>query len=145
MLRINFLRVPLLVHQVALAHDFVYAATTYGKIIIAERHLPANLKTIPSSHSGGLAGGDKFVCHSIFFKFATDSEIPAGGKTQDGKPTTIWMYGGHQRNDTAAMKAAAHDLKGLISFYNTKISGVHFPLMALITYRYVVSSQGADH
>ena len=45
------------------------------------------------------------------------------------------MYGGSERNDAFAMKAAAHDLQALIAFYNTRCEGVNFPLMAIIDYR----------
>lgn len=95
-------------------------------------HLPPERKTIKTCGVGGIAGGEKYICHSIFFKFATDSYIP-GAK--------IWMYGGATRNDTAAMKGAGLDLQGLMSYYDIKVSGLHFPLMALIDYRY--SFEGA--
>jgi hypothetical protein len=33
------------------------------------------------------------------------------------------------------MKAAAHELKGLIGYYSCNIPGLNFPLMALIDYK----------
>jgi len=41
------------------------------------------------------------------------------------------MYGGDQH----AIKAAGHELKGLMCFYNLRMKDLHFPLMALIDYR----------
>lgn len=67
----------------------------------------------------------KYICQNILFKFALDFEIRPG----------LWMYGGDVRSDENAMKAAAHELKGLISYYSCNIEGLHFPLMALIDYK----------
>lgn len=110
-----------------LAHDFVYAAKTFGKIIISEVNLPADYKTIKPSSVGGIAGGEKYMCHSIFFKFAMDPLI--------SQEPPLFLYGGHKQNNYAAMKAASHELNGLIAYYNTKMQGIHYPLMALIDYR----------
>ena len=33
------------------------------------------------------------------------------------------------------MKAAAHELKGLIGYYSCNIPGLNFPLMAMIDYK----------
>ena len=112
-----------------LGHDFVYAAKTYGKIIISEVHLDPQKKTIKPSSIGGIAGGAKYFCQSIFFKLVTDTFIPQ---------SNIWMYGGPKANDSAAIKAAGLDLKGLISLFNVSTyekNEIHFPLMALIDYR----------
>ena len=50
----------------ALYSDFCYAAQSYGSIIISERHLPMEMKTIrPSTSLGGVAGGEKYVCQNI--------------------------------------------------------------------------------
>ncbi|ELR11467.1 uncharacterized protein ACA1_122080 [Acanthamoeba castellanii str. Neff] len=98
-----------------LAHDFVFAAETYGKIIISELGLPVEKKTIKPVAAGGQAGGEKYIVQGIFFKFALD---------------IFGIYGG----DEYAMKAASHDLKGLIHYYSCQIPGLHVPLMALIDY-----------
>ena len=45
------------------------------------------------------------------------------------------MYGGSERNDYAAMKSSKNDMIGLMSYYNSKILGLCFPLMSLIDYR----------
>eukprot|EP00029_Vermamoeba_vermiformis_P005506 TRINITY_DN1931_c0_g1_i1.p1 TRINITY_DN1931_c0_g1~~TRINITY_DN1931_c0_g1_i1.p1 ORF type:complete len:1922 (+),score=411.10 TRINITY_DN1931_c0_g1_i1:83-5848(+) len=108
-----------------LAHDFVYAANTYAKIIISELALPPDEKTIELMDIGGIAGGTKFVCQNILFKFVLDFELKEG----------LWMYGGDSRNDEYAMKAAAHELKGLIGYYSCNIPGLNFPLMAMIDYK----------
>ena len=75
-----------------------------------------DLKTIKPIDIGGVAGGEKFICQGILFKFAIDS---AG------------LYQG----DENAMKSASHDLKGLMNYYHCGIKELHFPLMAYIDYR----------
>ena len=50
----------LLLRQLAaLEAEFVRTATLYGKIIITERFLPDELKTVPPLDIGGIAGGVK--------------------------------------------------------------------------------------
>ncbi|KAL6070346.1 Clu domain-containing protein [Balamuthia mandrillaris] len=101
----------------SLAHDFETTAKRYGKLIIAETFLGDKEKTIrPSSSIGGQAGGQKFLYHGILFKYALDWQN---------------IYGG----DDNAMKAAGHELKGLINMYSVRAKGVCFPLMALVDYR----------
>jgi hypothetical protein len=54
-----------------LAQDFIYAASSYAKIIISEYYLPFQLKTIkPAVNVGGFLGGQKYIVHNILFKFA---------------------------------------------------------------------------
>lgn len=77
-----------------LAHDFVYAAGTYAKIIISELLLPATEKTIQPAELGGVAGGTKFIVQNILFKFVLDFELKPG----------LWMYGGDQRSDENGME-----------------------------------------
>ena len=55
-----------------LEHDFVYAAETYGRIIISEHCLPDHQKTINPVSVGGVAGGEKYIVSGILFKFAID-------------------------------------------------------------------------
>ena len=109
----------------SLAHDFCYSAKIYGKIIISEMHLPNEEKTIRPTSIGGIAGGAKYISHSIFFKFATDQQIGQN----------LWMYGGSQRDDDAARKAAGLEFQGLAAFYDTRVRGLHYPLFALIDFR----------
>eukprot|EP01119_Soliformovum_irregulare_P018159 TRINITY_DN5508_c0_g1_i4.p1 TRINITY_DN5508_c0_g1~~TRINITY_DN5508_c0_g1_i4.p1 ORF type:complete len:1482 (-),score=512.19 TRINITY_DN5508_c0_g1_i4:32-3964(-) len=99
-----------------LEHDFVYAALTYGRIIISEHCLPDEQKTLKPVSVGGVAGGQKYICNGILFKFSIDHHN---------------LYGG----DENAMKAAAHELKGLQNYYHCNIHGLCFPLMAFIDYR----------
>ncbi len=61
---------------------------------------------------GGVAGGDKYVVRGIIFKFANDRYN---------------IYGSEEN----AQKAAGHDLNGLMCYRNTKVEGLHFPLMAV--------------
>lgn len=58
-----------------LAHDFVYAAQTYGRIIISERYLSNEQKTIKPKSMGGIAGGEKYIVQGILFKFAVDTNL----------------------------------------------------------------------
>ena len=53
-----------------LSQDFIYAATSYGKIIISEYYLPYDSKTIKPKELGGILGGEKYIVHNILFKFA---------------------------------------------------------------------------
>lgn len=63
-----------------LASDFVQAARTfvgtanccnfsrYGRIIIKERYIPVEHKTIKPTSIGGIVGGEKYIVHKILFK-----------------------------------------------------------------------------
>lgn len=80
---------------------------------------------------GGVAGGEKFIHSGIFFKLSRD-----------------WkgIYG----SDGHAIKAAELELKGTMALLDCRISGLHFPLMALIRYesatlRISLTSQDSPH
>ncbi|EFA75195.1 hypothetical protein PPL_11269 [Heterostelium album PN500] len=107
------------------ANDFVYCANTFGKIIISERNLPEDQKTIKPLSLGGVAGGHKYKCQDIIFKFVVDVEIAPG----------LWMYGDTSRSDEKAQKSAGHELKGLNHFMEHSNGLIRFPLMAIIDYR----------
>lgn len=62
---------------------------------------------------------------SILFKFVLDFELRPG----------LWMYGGSAGSDVSAMKSAAAEMRGLLSYQSCNISELHFPLMALIDYK----------
>ncbi len=62
---------------------------------------------------GFVITGEKYIYHGILFKFAVD---------------LFNIYDG----DQYAMKAANHELKSVIRYYNN-IDGIHVPLMALVT------------
>eukprot|EP01125_Pyxidicula_operculata_P005438 TRINITY_DN1931_c0_g2_i1.p1 TRINITY_DN1931_c0_g2~~TRINITY_DN1931_c0_g2_i1.p1 ORF type:complete len:2425 (-),score=534.59 TRINITY_DN1931_c0_g2_i1:786-8060(-) len=110
----------------ALARDFKYVAETYGRIIISESFCSDSERKIkPSRNVGGFAGGHKYVCQGILFKFALDVQH------RDGK----WLYGGDKPSHEKAMKAAANERKGLMSLFHCQIPNLHFPLMALIHYQ----------
>ena len=96
-----------------LAEDFIYASSTYGKIIIAEAYSAE--KTIKPISIGGKLGGTKYIVQNILFKFAVDE---AG------------LY-----SDYAAAKVAGHELKGLINYFNCNIENLCLPLMSLVDYR----------
>ena len=98
-----------------IAQDFVSTAIMFGKIIISEVFLDNANKTIKASAGfGGNAGGEKYVFNGILFKFAVD-----------------WK--GIYTSDEYAMKAAAHELKGLEQFLDFS-PGIRVPLMCLIDY-----------
>ncbi|EGC36444.1 hypothetical protein DICPUDRAFT_31848 [Dictyostelium purpureum] len=108
-----------------IANDFVYCADSFGKIIISELHLPHEQKTIKPLALGGVAGGLKYMCQNIIFKFVIDTELVPG----------IWMYGETKRSDEKAQKSAGHEIKGLNNFLELSNGLVRFPLMAIIDYR----------
>lgn len=98
-----------------IAQDFVSTAIMFGKIIISEVFLDDANKTIKASAGfGGNAGGEKYLFNGILFKFAVD-----------------WK--GIYTSDEYAMKAAAHELKGLEQFLDFS-PGIRVPLMCLIDY-----------
>jgi hypothetical protein len=112
--------------------DFVNLAKTYGRVIISERPLPIEKKTVKpvTATLGGVAGGDKYIVRSILFKFATDVIIH-----QSKENTKIWMYGGRTCSHERAIKTAGHELQGLVAIHNCNVSGLRTPLMALIDFR----------
>lgn len=73
-------------------------------------------QTIKPTKIGGVAGGTKYLCRGILFKFSLDS---------------YGIYG----SDEIAMKAAAHELLGLRECMAAGVEGLHVPLMCLIDYR----------
>lgn len=100
----------------AIAQDFMCSVKHYGKIIIAETHLPPEIKTIkPASEVGGVAGGVKYIVQNILFKFAVD-------------------YKGIYGSDYAAAKVAGHELKGAACYFNLNLD-VCIPFMATLDYR----------
>ena len=86
-----------------LARDFQSAALQYGKVIISEKYLPPELKTIKpkTKELGGIAGGEKYIVQDILLKFAIDSK---------------GIYG----SDEFASKEAGHQLKGATSLFNAQ-------------------------
>jgi hypothetical protein len=89
---------------------------TYGKVIITERFLSYDEKTIKPIDIGGRAGGVKFIVSGVLFKFAIDAQDLFHG------------------SDAAAHKVAGHELRGLMSYFSSMPAGVSFPLMCLIDY-----------
>jgi hypothetical protein len=85
--------------------DFVQTALRYGQIIITEKFLPVSMKTIKPLYIGGFAGGEKFICMGILFKFAQDQMLEANGRT-------FWLYGNDKQNDGLAIKGAGLELLG---------------------------------
>jgi len=106
--------------------NFCAAASTFAKMIIAEQHVPENDRFLSSIKVGGVAGGDKFSVHGLFFKYPVDNQIVDG----------CWLYGGKSRDDNLAAKASNHDLIGLTQcFIQDTEKSFNFPLMALIDYQ----------
>ena len=77
----------------SLYRDFCYAAKTYGRIIISEKFLPRDEKTIKPIDAGGIAGGIKYLVSGILFKFAVDTY---------NERSKTWLYGFDARDDAAA-------------------------------------------
>ena len=103
-----------------LAADFAFTARCLGRIIISEKYLRPDEKTIRPVLLGGVAGGEKYLSHNIVFKFNVDH---------------LGLYGG----DAQAMAAGNHELSGLSAFYRVISTlrgvGIHVPLACLIDYR----------
>lgn len=69
-----------------LTRDFRFAAMTYGKVIIAEKHLDFANKTIkPTTELPGIAGGAKYFAGGIMFRFAVDRNALYGSDEFAGK------------------------------------------------------------
>ncbi|KAK5578426.1 hypothetical protein RB653_008097 [Dictyostelium firmibasis] len=85
---------------------------------------PSNIANDFVYYLGGVAGGYKYKCQDIIFKFVVDTELIPG----------LWTYGEHKRSDERAQKSAGHEIKGLNHFMEFS-SLIRFPLMALIDYR----------
>ena len=117
-----------------LMKSFVSTAELYGKLIISERCLASEKKTIDACNLGGVAGGDKFIVHGILYKFACDPKL--GSK---------YLYGGSNPSQELASKAAKHELNNVIAFNEAKeitkekmennMVELCTPLMALIDYK----------
>ncbi len=102
---------------ITVSQDFLFSARTYGKVIISERFLPDDKKTIkPLPSAGGKIGGIKYVHAGVFYKFA----LP------DGNIVT---------SVEDAAKVAGHELRGCMCYYNCAIPGLAVPLMCLIDYK----------
>mmetsp|Transcript_40667 Transcript_40667/g.127234 ORF Transcript_40667/g.127234 Transcript_40667/m.127234 type:complete len:748 (-) Transcript_40667:432-2675(-) len=102
----------------SLARDFTCQAETYARIIISERHLPLREKTIrPDESIGGFAGGQKYLCQNILFKFAVDDR---------------GLFGG---DDEPASKFAGHELRGLNWYLRyAQDLGVLVPLTCIVDF-----------
>ena len=108
---------------------FANSAKDFAVQLIDESFRPEIERTIsPTNRFGGVAGGKKF-CHSSIstqlFKFAEDVELKNGR----------FLYGGKERNDRLAQKAAGHELKSTQALLDSGVPEIHFPLMAIITHR----------
>eukprot|EP01119_Soliformovum_irregulare_P020844 TRINITY_DN6817_c0_g1_i2.p1 TRINITY_DN6817_c0_g1~~TRINITY_DN6817_c0_g1_i2.p1 ORF type:complete len:1128 (-),score=345.63 TRINITY_DN6817_c0_g1_i2:76-3459(-) len=97
-------------------NDFIYTATTYGKIIISEVFVPPEDKTIKPFITRGVAGGEKYLCKGIYFKFAVNS---------------MNIY----PDDEAAIKVAGHELAALNQVFSLWLKDFCFPMMILLDYR----------
>lgn len=101
-----------------LAHEFATRATEIGQVIITEKALTYQEKTLKThtQHVGGYAGGEKYLVDGIFFKFAVDNR---------------GLYG----DDEHAMKCGAHEFKSFMELADCRVQGLHFPLIVIIDYR----------
>lgn len=83
-----------------LAQQFQEAAVSYGRLIISERPLPPEMRSIQPVDIGGVAGGDKYVHNGILFKFAADPKVAE----VKGKP--VYLYGGSVPSEESAIKVS---------------------------------------
>lgn len=91
----------------AFVEKFTAVATEAGRTIISELFLPEESRTIRSitAKVGGIAGGEKYICRGIFFKFTKDNQGIFGG------------------NDDSAMKAGAHEWRSYLELADCRIPG----------------------
>jgi serine/threonine protein kinase/tetratricopeptide (TPR) repeat protein len=101
-----------------LSHEFATRATEIGQVIITEKALSNDDKTIKhhTQQLGGYAGGEKYLVEGIFFKFAVDNR---------------GLYG----DDEHAMKCGVHEFKSFMELTDCRVQGLHFPLIVIIDYR----------
>jgi Clustered mitochondria/Translation initiation factor eIF3 subunit 135 len=109
-----------------LASDFVSTAKLYCRVIVNELGVPLIRRTIRPIDGFGFAGGIKYLCSGILFKFSVDQRLPE---------SDCWMYGGDARNDEAAAKAASNELLALMAYWGAGVAGLHFPLLAVCYYK----------
>jgi hypothetical protein len=79
-----------------LVDQFIHAAATYCKMIVAEQHCSDEEKILKSINVGGIAGGSKYRVHGLFYKYPVDTLID--------RINVEWLYGGKKRNDNNAAK-----------------------------------------
>jgi hypothetical protein len=111
---------------VRLSRSFEQSAVHFGRTIISEKHLPNNRKTVTPKELPGVAGGTKFLLHSILFRFAV---------ADDGSSRRT-LY----ESDESAAKEASHQLRSLVQFTraNHEVAGspahrlVRTPQMLLV-------------
>lgn len=111
----------------ALAQDFVFTSEAYGRLIISEMYLLPSEKTVHPLKLGGIAGGQKFVCQGILFKFAMDVALDAPNGSQ------VWMYGGSESCNEYAMKSAKHEFNSIVVVNNLRWQGVSKSLRVALT------------
>ena len=97
-----------------LKQDFLFSVKTYGRLIITEKFLPIDAKSIKPTNMGGSAGGEKYLVNHILFKFATQNTL--------------------YKTDYAAAKVAGHELKGLNHYMSTGVQGLSFSMMCLLDF-----------
>lgn len=112
---------------VRISRSFEQSVLQYGRTIIAEQHLPKELKTIKPANLPGIAGGEKYLVDSIMFRFPR-------AKRAAGTGTALYS------DDDAAAKEAGHQLRSLVRAARAshEVSGaprsrrICLPLMMLV-------------
>ena len=111
---------------VALSSQFEEVAERLARLILSERFLPTEQKTLQPINAGGEAGGEKYLAEGVFMKFAIDIS---------------GFYGGNE----FSQKAAGHELKGLRSYLNfitdTDEQNLNIGLMILVDYKGMIQKK----
>jgi Clustered mitochondria/Translation initiation factor eIF3 subunit 135 len=102
-------------HLCRLSNEFSLLARYLGRTIISEASLPTSAKSVKPVDAGGIAGGEKFISHGIFFKRVSDER---------------GIYG----SDEGAMKAASLELHGARAFVDI-VPELRTPLMTIVDFR----------
>lgn len=69
-------RLTLNINLTDLSTDFLYNASSFGRIIISEYNVPPHSKTIKPIGIGGILGGPKYIVRNILFKVCIPPLFP---------------------------------------------------------------------
>eukprot|EP01130_Rhizamoeba_saxonica_P016564 TRINITY_DN7677_c0_g1_i1.p1 TRINITY_DN7677_c0_g1~~TRINITY_DN7677_c0_g1_i1.p1 ORF type:complete len:1417 (+),score=342.43 TRINITY_DN7677_c0_g1_i1:271-4251(+) len=116
----------------SIASAFYDTSKIYGEIIIKEKSLSEQLKSIKTLAIGGKAGGAKYLVRGIFFKFAQDTMISKPGYPQS------WLYGRDSPSNVLSIKGMNNEIKCLNALWKITsshpLNDLNLPIMCLVDY-----------
>lgn len=112
-----------------ICRDFEQAAKLFATLIVNDCCQQEKFVEAYRMKNLGLHGGEKYVFQGIFFKFAVDKILKYNDKS-------FYLFGGEEKKNHLAMKAAGNELKHLNSWFGTvnkkETKKICFPLMCVI-------------